>query len=84
MNINNIGFLKFGNILNGISKTLNFVNQAIPIYNKAKPLFINSKKIIESFNLSDILPKINSNKIVSSKTKSIKKTDNTNSPVFFN
>ena len=36
----------FGKILGGINKTLNVVNQMIPIYKEAKPLMSNAKSAI--------------------------------------
>ena len=38
-----LGKFSFSNFLNGASKTLNVVNQAIPIFYQVKPIFNNAK-----------------------------------------
>ncbi len=45
---NSLSFLKnidFAGFLDGASKTLNVVNQAIPVYNQVKPMISNLKMI---------------------------------------
>ena len=48
-----IPLYSFGTILSGISKTLNIVNQAIPLYNQISPAINNARNaltIIKEFN----------------------------------
>lgn len=42
--------LNFGEILNGTQKTLNVINQAIPIFHQIKPLWNNTKTIFRIAN----------------------------------
>ena len=47
---NNLGSnLSLGKVLSGISKTLNIVNQAIPIYNQLKPIVSNASNSLSVF-----------------------------------
>lgn len=77
--------LSLGNVLSGISKGLNIVNQAIPIYKEVKPMIGNARKVMgilkefskDSVKVSDV--KTNK-KEVTKITKSI--TSSTN-PTFF-
>ena len=64
-------------VLNGISKTLNIANQAIPIYKHVKPTINKSKQILKTIGT------ITTNKKTDSKS-SIKKEDKYNNlPSFF-
>ena len=47
---NNIKKINWGNILNNTQKTLNVINQAIPIIYQVRPLFTNAKTI---FRIAD-------------------------------
>lgn len=75
--------LSFTKILNGTSKTLNVINQAIPIVKQISPIINNAKtmfKVINEFKKND------DENIISN--TDIKKTDerkeiNTNLPTFF-
>ncbi len=40
----------WGGLLSGAQKTLNTVNQAIPIYNQAKPIWNNAKTMLKVFS----------------------------------
>ena len=40
----------FSNFLNGASKTLNVVNQAIPIIKEVKPIFNNARTVLKIVN----------------------------------
>lgn len=45
--------INWGNLLNNTQKTLNVINQAIPVYYQMKPIYNNAKtmfKLIGSFN----------------------------------
>lgn len=49
--------LSFGSILNGASRTLNFVNQAIPVFKQMSPLMKNLKtmfNVMNEFKKTDI------------------------------
>jgi hypothetical protein len=64
-------------VLNGISKTLNIANQAIPIYKQVKPTINKSKQILKTIGT------ITTNKKTYSEL-SIKKEDKYNNlPSFF-
>lgn len=67
--------LSLSSILSGLDKTLNVVNQIIPMYQKIRPLLNNSKDLL------NIINNINNNSIDDTK-KEIKKVDN-NLPTFF-
>lgn len=77
--------LSLGKVLSGISKGLNIVNQAIPIYKEVKPMIGNARKvmgILKEFSKDNV--KVNdvkaNKKEVTKITKSI--TSSTN-PTFF-
>ncbi len=73
--------IKWGTVLNNTQKTLNVINQAIPVYYQIKPIFGNLKsfgKLMSAFNEEDT-PK---DKEIDINTNSIKK-ENSNSPTFF-
>ncbi len=85
------GNIKWGSILSGTQKTLNVINQAIPIIKQAGPVINNAKtmfRVMNEFKKVD-LPQENiiqnniSNNIDSNNTnvETIKKIDN--GPVFF-
>ena len=73
----------FSSFLSGTSKTLNVINQAIPVYYQIKPLFSNAKtifKIANAVKSNNINTKEFTNNIVSNNTPTIKNDSN---PVFF-
>ena len=81
--------LNMGRLIWGISKTLNFANQVIPIYEQAKPMISNARKmmaVLKEFSSTPLSTNNSSPKITSNQTKntnlnaSIKPTSN---PVFF-
>lgn len=74
--INKLEFLKklnINNILDGTQKTLNIVNQAIPIFYQIKPLVTNTKTLL---NLTKIINE------PEKKKEEIKKELKTN-PIFY-
>ena len=84
----NTSKITFSGILNGASKTLGVINQAIPVFYQVKPIWNNARtmfKVVKGLNSSDT----NSNDTHSS--VNIKQTTNTtttkkeqsNAPVFF-
>lgn len=86
------GKINFTAILNNTQKTLNIINQAIPVYYQVKPLWNNTKtifRIINSVKKDDQITTSPINKINSSDAplKQNNSTDtfynNENSPRFF-
>lgn len=78
-----LGKLSFSSILNGTSKTLNFVNQAIPVVKQVSPMMKNLKtmfNVMNEFKKSDIEKN-------SPKTENIVENNNVkkedNGPTFF-
>lgn len=84
--------LTLGKVISGISKSLNVVNQLIPLYREVKPVIGNAKTILSTLKELGNTPK------KSEPEKQIKKIDNllqkkddsfsqiisNNNPVFFN
>lgn len=86
------GGIKWSSILSGTQKTLNVINQAIPIIKQAGPVINNAKtmfRVMNEFNKVD-LPQNNTSKnnvvvetdINKEKIEKIEKVEN-NGPVFF-
>jgi len=81
--------IKWGNLLSNTQKTLNVINQAIPVYYQMKPIYNNLKsfgKIMTVFNENES-SEVNSSDIKNYQSKnddrsSIKKEDS-NLPTFF-
>ena len=77
----------FSTVLGGLSKTLNVVNQAIPLYKQVTPMISNARKaisLIKEFSNTSInktLTNINEN--VKPTIQSHVKIDNKNRPTFF-
>ena len=91
MNLSKPSLFNFGEILNKTQKTLNVINQAIPIFYQIKPLWNNAKTILKIANIVNEKP-------TKTTTKSVNNTVNTkeknneinkkqeikyNEPVFF-
>ena len=67
--------------LSGTSKTLNVINQAIPIYYQVKPMISNAKTMFKVMNaVKNDSPK--TTKIIKENTSNIKNINNEN-PTFF-
>ncbi len=86
----NFNGLTFGKVISGISKTLNIVNQAIPLYKQVRPIINNAGSILsifKEFNRPDIDTNIKEKSITLKDTslplKSTIKRISTNSPTFF-
>ena len=86
----NFNGLTFGKVISGISKTLNIVNQAIPLYKQVLPIINNSGSmlsIFKEFNKPDTDTNIKEKSIILKDTslplKSTIKRITTNSPTFF-
>lgn len=74
--------IKWGDVLNNTQKTLNVINQAIPVYYQIKPIFSNVKsfgRLISAFN--EDTPQNNNQNNISNQT--IEKENSSNSPTFF-
>lgn len=65
--------IKWGSILDGTSKTLGVINQAIPVVYQIKPIINNAKTM---FKIANII-----NSPVENETKKEEKTNN--SPIFY-
>ena len=73
--------IKWGEVLNNTQKTLNVINQAIPVYYQIKPIFSNVKslgRLVSAFNEED---SSTDNNIQNSQP--IIKENSPNSPTFF-
>jgi len=79
------GNLNLGSILSGTQKTLNIVNQAIPIIKQAGPVFNNAKTMFKVMNefkkvetpINNTIPTINEEEIV------VENNNIKNGPTFF-
>lgn len=70
--------IKWGDVLNNTQKTLNVINQAIPVYYQIKPIFGNIRslsKLVTAFNEDD--------KVIENDNQNIKKENSSNTPTFF-
>lgn len=57
-----------GKVIGGISKTLNVVNQVIPLYREAKPMIQNARN---AFSLIKEFTNTTTNKVVTNTTKNM-------------
>ena len=83
---NSLRNLNFGEILNGTQKTLNVVNQAIPIFYQIRPLWNNTKtifKIANAINEDDDKKVTTTNETKETVEETPKEKTNSNEPVFF-
>ena len=83
-----IGKINWGNLLSNTQKTLNVINQAIPVYYQVKPIYNNAKtmfKVMGAFkdngNTNSVNTSNNSN--YQSNIEEEKKDISTNRPIFF-
>lgn len=86
----NFNGLTFGKVISGISKTLNIVNQAIPLYKQVRPIISNAGSILNIFKEFNKPDTLNNSKIKSitvndtpSSSKPKINSISTNSPTFF-
>ena len=84
---NSISFLKsisWGSFLDGTSKTLGVINQAIPIVYQVKPLVNNAKTLFKISNIingeSSNISNINNDSLPKNEKK---ETISNNSPIFY-
>lgn len=77
--------IKWSEVLSNTQKTLNVINQAIPVYYQIKPIFSNVKsfsRLLTAFNSNDENTQDNSiNNNLNNNNQ--KKENSTNSPTFF-
>ena len=74
--------IKWGSVLNNTQKTLNVINQAIPVYYQVKPIFSNVKsfgRLISAFNEEDTSKSNSQDNLNTNKEKE----NSSNSPTFF-
>ena len=74
--------INWGNLLNNTQKTLNVINQAIPVYYQVKPIWSNAKTM---FRMVSALKDDSDTKNNNPNTNTIKKepSNNDDGPVFF-
>ena len=76
--------ITFSSILNGTSKTLGVINQAIPVFYQVKPIWNNARtmlRVVRGLNSND---KVNSNNVHIEKTATnLQKKEQPNAPKFF-
>ena len=75
---NGINKINWGNLLNNTQKTLNVINQAIPVYYQIKPIYNNAKTM---FRMVNAMKDDNSKKTNDSIKKDKKNTST--GPVFY-
>ena len=75
--------LTFSGILNGASKTLGVINQAIPVFYQAKPIWNNAKTMFRVAKELNSNNNTNSNKNTMEHTTTKESKDQGNSPTFF-
>ena len=81
-----ISKINWGTLLNNTQKTLNVINQAIPVYYQMKPIYNNAKtmfRLIGSFNDKSLNNNVSSNNIKPTDQNDNKKNIS-NKPIFFN
>lgn len=73
--------LSLGSVLSGTQRTLNVINQAIPLFYQIKPLWNNTKTLFRIANAVNSDEKVNNN----TNSTPIKEENNVqyNKPVFF-
>ena len=81
----NASKITFSGILNGASKTLGVINQAIPVFYQVKPIWNNARtmfKVVKGLNSKDNTP-IKAETTTTNKTNNTKSNQNKNAPTFF-
>ena len=72
--------INWSNLLNNTQKTLNVINQAIPVYYQIKPIWGNAKTM---FRMVNALKEEDRNSTPIDNNKVKEKNTNSNEPVFF-
>ena len=81
----NTSKITFSSILNGASKTLGVINQAIPVFYQVKPIWNNARtmiKVVKGLNSKESSP-INTTNTTTNEKRSDKNNIKTNAPTFF-
>lgn len=77
----------FSSLLNGASKTLGVINQAIPVFYQVKPMWNNAKtmfRVIKEINTNDTKTNVNEQTATTINQSSLTQNkENSNSPTFF-
>ena len=78
----------FSGLLNGASKTLGVINQAIPVFNQVKPIWSNAKtmfRVVKELNKNEPVKKdeVKNETIKTDQKESNTSTNNSNNPNFF-
>lgn len=85
--LSGISKINWGNILNNTQKTLNVINQAIPVYYQMKPIYNNARtmfRLIGSLNDKSSNDNANNNRNLSNNTPDTANEKNiSNRPIFF-
>ena len=79
----NTSKITFSGILNGASKTLGVINQAIPVFYQVKPIWNNARtmfRVVKGLNSND---NVQSNAVTKEDTVIPQKKEQTNAPTFF-
>ena len=74
--------INWTNILNNTQKTLNLINQAIPVYYQVKPIYNNAKTMFRMVNALKDDSDTKNNNLNTNATKK-EPSDNNDGPVFF-
>ena len=83
--LRSLSSIKWSDVLNNTQKTLNVINQAIPVYYQIKPIFNNVKsfgRLVSAFN-SDDEPSNSLNRDNDNTTNEKKVDTSNNGPTFF-
>ena len=72
--------IKWGDVLNNTQKTLNVINQAIPVYYQVKPIYNNAKTM---FRMLGALKSDDSKSPPVNDTTPINEKNTSSGPVFF-
>lgn len=82
--------ITFSSLLNGASKTLGVINQAIPVFYQVKPIWNNAKtmfRVVKELNSSDTKSTLNNTSSVNVQREveevNTQKKERDNSPTFF-
>lgn len=83
--LGSLGKINWGSILNNTQKTLNVINQAIPVYYQMKPIYNNAKTMFRVFGALRDEPSDNtsSRTTAADNIQENKKNISSNGPIFF-
>lgn len=78
-----ISKINWGTLLNNTQKTLNVINQAIPVYYQIKPIYNNAKTMFRLLGSMSDKTNITPTNINQSNSNITENTDFSNKPIFF-